>query len=281
MKVTIYGLVNKTTGEVYVGSTINPEKRFAQHFSNLKCGRHHNKLLQEAYNIGGPIDVFIFERKECESLERHELEDRWIERFRKEGLAYNIAQANFGDALTHHPDREAIIKRISEGLIKKNAKLTKEQRASLYGKPGASNGMFGRTHSEEAKERISKLNRGRRPHNLGVPTPEDIKARQRDSASGRVRTGERNPFYGKTHTQEVRRKIAEKAKGRKPYNALACTVNGVEYNSFKEASVAIGVPVVTIRHRCNNDNPRFKDWYLGRKCPERIESTSPQRDGSE
>lgn len=281
MRTTIYGLLNEKSKEIYVGSTTEPKKRFARHMYELKNNRHHNKKVQEAFNLGAEFSIIVLDRTECNKEDRYKLEDRWIERFRKEGLAYNIAQANFGDALTHHPDREAIIKRIAEKVKARNDSMTKDERKARFGKAGEANGMFGRTHSKEVRERISELNRGRRPHNLGVPTPEDIKARQRDSASGRVRTGERNPFYGKTHTQEVRRKIAEKAKGRKPYNALACTVNGVEYNSFKEASVAIGVPVVTIRHRCNNDNPRFKDWYLGRKCPERIESTSSQRDGSE
>lgn len=281
MKTTIYGLLNETTREIYVGSTTEPKKRFAHHMYELKNNRHHNKKVQEAFNAGGKFSFIVLERVFCNKEDRYKYEDKWIERFRKEGLAYNIAQANFGDALTHHPDREAIIKRISAGLIEKNSKLTKEQRVALYGKPGASNGMFGRTHSEEAKERISKLNRGRRPHNLGVPTPEEVKVRQRDSVSGRVRTGDLNPFFGKTHSEETKKKLALANTGKTPPNVLACTVNGVEYPSFKAASLATGSPVVTVRHRCNSDNPRFKDWYLGRKCPERIESTSPQRDGSE
>lgn len=53
----IYMLINDITSEVYVGQSMNLEKRKQYHFRELANGTHHNSGLQADYNSG---DTFTF-----------------------------------------------------------------------------------------------------------------------------------------------------------------------------------------------------------------------------
>ena len=56
----IYKIKNKITGKVYVGSSKDVFARWKQHKSDLKCGRHHSRLLQESWRKYG-LDNHEFE----------------------------------------------------------------------------------------------------------------------------------------------------------------------------------------------------------------------------
>ena len=53
----IYMLINDNTSEVYVGQSMNLEKRRRTHFEELANGTHHNSGMQADYNSG---DTFTF-----------------------------------------------------------------------------------------------------------------------------------------------------------------------------------------------------------------------------
>lgn len=55
----IYQIKNTTTGECYVGSSVNIQERLYNHMCNLCKGVHINKLLQESWNRDGPV-AFTF-----------------------------------------------------------------------------------------------------------------------------------------------------------------------------------------------------------------------------
>jgi hypothetical protein len=92
---------------------------------------------------------------------------------------------------------------------------------------GKNNPMFGKTHSKEARKKISEAaknisdetrlkmsnaKRGKSSRRLGQTHSE--KTRQRLSEIGKKLTGENNPFFGKTHSEETRRRISEALKNR-------------------------------------------------------------------
>ena len=56
-----YRIVNKETGEIYVGETVDMFTRFSQHISMLYNGTHHCIALQEAFNKNKDIDRFSFQ----------------------------------------------------------------------------------------------------------------------------------------------------------------------------------------------------------------------------
>lgn len=110
----LYKLVNKVTGQCYVGQSQRVKKRIKEHFRLLRLNKHSNPHLQNAYNkygadsFVGEIEAEVQDLEELDQLETAFLRgDAWFE----EPTMYNIA--DFAKAP-----------------------------------------MRGRTHSEEVKERI-------------------------------------------------------------------------------------------------------------------------------
>ena len=115
-----------------------------------------------------------------------------------------------------------ITARVYESIKTEYAKL---QSKKLQGK---GNGFYGKTHTEEARKRISKANKGRvqpadekekqkaawaKRRELGIeraPISEEARAKFRE-----INGGENNPNYGKTASEETRKKIGDKIRGRK------------------------------------------------------------------
>ena len=72
--------------------------------------------------------------------------------------------------------------------------------------------------SEETKHKISKARKGCTPHNKGVAMSEDQKKKISNAKKGckshwKGKTGEGTAMYGKTHSQETKKKQSESAKG--------------------------------------------------------------------
>ena len=106
----------------------------------------------------------------------------------------------------------------------------KQEYAELQSKQftGKGNGMYGKTHTDEARKRISEANKGR-------IQPSDEKEKQKAAWAARREqgvtrasysdeykeerskkySGEGNPNFGKTHSEETLAKMSAKATGRK------------------------------------------------------------------
>lgn len=60
----IYSITNIMTGEMYIGESLNIDKRINVHLKDLKSGKHHNYKLQQSWNEWTEEwgeDVFQFE----------------------------------------------------------------------------------------------------------------------------------------------------------------------------------------------------------------------------
>ncbi len=56
----IYAIRNKINGRIYIGSSVNIERRWAVHRHDLFASKHHSGILQRSWNKHG-TDAFIFE----------------------------------------------------------------------------------------------------------------------------------------------------------------------------------------------------------------------------
>lgn len=254
----VYVITDLNTGSYYVGSTGELDKRLDRHERELNAGNHHNLILQQLHDAGHEMRVSTHEfptREEAYACEDHLIRQSTLNR-----RCVNIGSTAIGgDNLTRHPNREDIVARIGNASRLRMSGLDEEERRRLYGKPGESNPMFGRTHTQEALERISQANRGN-SHAKGSVRSEE--QRQRLSEMASQRTGDSNSFYGRTHSHETRMKLSEARKGNVPPNALSVIIDGVIYPSLAEAGRQLGIPVPTIHYRIKSKNPKYSGYEL-------------------
>lgn len=271
----IYKILNQINGKYYIGSSYNIERRWITHKSHLKNHTHINIALQRAWDKYGP-DAFKLEiLLNCDGYtrdERFEAEQFYLDNIPNGN--YNLSKyAGGGDNTSYHPEKDKIIEKITKSVKQRYESMTDEERDKLsIAMSGENNPMYGKTHSEEARNKISQkviaYNKTHDNYRLGKTFEETfgeeevirIKRILSDAASQRV--GEKNPFYGKTHDDETKKIISDKRKGK--YHGSQNTpvvIDCIEYKSLSEASRALGIPIPTILWRVKSKNKKFISYY--------------------
>lgn len=109
-----------------------------------------------------------------------------------------------------------------------NAKLNED----FYNGHNGDGKFYNGGHTDETKRKLSGLK----------PKPETIeKLRQ-------ARLRQADPRLGKRHTEESKRKVSEGKKGNKCH-VKSVTIDGITYNSYKDAAAALGCNYNTISRR--------------------------------
>jgi group I intron endonuclease len=264
-----YTLTDSKTGKFYVGSTKDIAQRVDRHFKELRENRHHCKPLQDLWN-GSKVHLVISEYATESREEAYFLEQDIIDRYQDSPLMLNVGMGvRGGDNLSRNPDREAILARIKESLLERLEHMTPLEKRLMYGKPGERNGMWGRTHTPEARAKISEANLGV-TRRSGFTLSEEH--RKMISEHAKTRTGKKNPFFGKHHSDETKQLNSEKAKQRVadgfiPGNARKVTVDGKEYPSVTEAARQLGIGAALVIFRINSANPKFSSYQYLTEMP--------------
>lgn len=261
----------KINNTYYVGSAKDFNKRYKRHLKDLRSGNHCNVILQRSFvkygeeNLRFSILKEIPYEKEIILLNEQNFIDEYRSKYGRR--CANISQAAFGDTLTYNPNREQIVNNIGNGVRKWMIKLSEEERKEKFGHPGESNGMYGKTHSPEAIQKIkNRIYTQEDRDRLSIIQKESFKNNpqrgERLSFLASQRTGELNSFYGKTHSEETKFKIREKNKLLKPVNRIKLSIDGVEFDSYNDASKITGISVTTIRWRCLSVNKKFDNYII-------------------
>ena len=140
----IYGIKNKVNGKIYIGQSIEIERRYKDHMRDLKKKRHANAHLSNSFNIYGENSWELIVLEECEKEQLSLKEEKWINSFAREQI-YN---ENF----------------------------------FIINLTGERNPFFGKKHKIESKKKMSKW----KSENY---------------------SGESNPNFGKKQSKEVRLKM--------------------------------------------------------------------------
>ncbi|APQ72279.1 GIY-YIG nuclease family protein [Clostridium botulinum] len=165
--VGIYKIENIVNGKVYIGQSTNLKSRKIHHKSELRCKRHPNLYLQNAFcKYGeGNFRFEIIEKVDEQNLDEREI--YWINYYNSTNEKYGYNLESGGKKYKHHNERSKEIMSIKS----KNAIRTQEWRNKIglahKGKIISEQTKLklrkinlGKTHSNETKEKISKRMKG-------------------------------------------------------------------------------------------------------------------------
>jgi len=182
----IYKIENLVNGKIYVGQSVNINKRKAVHLHTFRNNKHHGSHIQNAWNKYGE-ENFIFKTiLYCESSELTYYEQALVDSLSPE---YNICKKCVDSPLGIKHTEEAV-NNMKLHLIgnthTKGHKLTEEHKRKVSESlKGENNYFFGRHLSAEHRKKI-----------------------------GDAQRGEKSSWYGRKHTEETKNKMSLAQKGK-------------------------------------------------------------------
>jgi group I intron endonuclease len=188
MKSGVYCITNKVNGRKYYGSSVNIHKRWREHRSALRNGKHENPHLQHAWIKYGE-DAFDFGVVGyCEEEYLLDMEQVYLD---SNPNGYNICPLA----------RSRIGKPVSEETRRKIGEKSK-----------------GRKHSEESRQKMRDSHRINKC-NIGRKHSQESIAKMRKAKQGKVFTLEHRrkiaeSQIGRKHSEETRSKMSESQKRR-------------------------------------------------------------------
>lgn len=198
----IYRHTSKTTGKSYIGVTrIGMERRFSQH---VQLSGRHKQVAKSAFHdairkYGKDNWVSSVLQYSPSSKEAYALEKKAIEEYCTFKDGYNLNQG--GRGFTKLPSSRKV------GTYKRTQSHRDSLRKTLLEKSVPKINETRKT--TEYRERCRVNNLGERNPQFGKTHSEEWKS----TLSERM-VGENNPFFGKTHTEETKRLLSEKQKAK-------------------------------------------------------------------
>ncbi|KKN23373.1 hypothetical protein LCGC14_0905720 [marine sediment metagenome] len=206
----VYEILNVVTGKLYIGSSVELEKRFKAHASNLKLNSHHSIHLQRSYNKHGADAFVMFPIEFCDPDLLLEKEQFWIDALGAAAGGYNICPtAGSPRGSKRGPLSAEHRRKIS--LAGMGRKMPEKTRLILI------KARTGSKHTEESKRKMSEALKGK-PGN-----------------SGSFKPGSAPWNKGGHHSEESKRKMsrARKGKRRDGWITLTCAACGEEFEKKK------------------------------------------------
>ena len=210
----IYAIINKSTGKMYIGQSINIERRFKHHINHLNKGNHPNNYLQNVWNKYGEDDFNFNILLKCSENELDDEERKLINLYGTYKGGYNFTWGGDFNPMKHPEIAKKVGESkkgrpLSDETKKKISEANKGKHHSDETKKKISEKLKGRVFSNETRKKMSDANKGKNNPNYGKHLSKETKRKISDSKKGK-----NNPNYGKHHSDDHKKKLSEKLKGR-------------------------------------------------------------------
>ena len=202
----VYKHVNKVNGKMYIGITQKkPEYRWNEGKGYSTQGHFANAINKYGWDN---FDHIIIAHGLSEKTAKH-LEIKLIAHYNTMNPDNGYNETAGGDGMLgwHHTEasRAKIVESNRNRIISEATR--KKQSLSHKGRyAGEKNPFYGKAHTKETRELISKANKGK-----SHPVTEETKAKISATRTGKY-GGVNSPWYGREHTEEERAKIGAASK---------------------------------------------------------------------
>lgn len=149
----IYMIMNIVTGDFYIGSTINIDRRKLIHFCDLRHNRHHSPILQNSFNKHGENNIVFEVIETVDAIDLQDILEReqfYIDTLHPRFNVCKIAGSPLGIRHTEQSRLNMSVAHLGKKLSDENiAKRTiKQSGTNHYG--------YGKNRADETKNKISK-----------------------------------------------------------------------------------------------------------------------------
>lgn len=234
----IYRITNMANDNFYIGSAESFPRREWQHKYDLKRGQHKNPRLQSAWNKYGE-EMFVFEIIEEVPPNRtaFDVENTYLMKCVGQPDCYNI-------------NTDAIGMRTGIPMSEESkAKLSKNRKGKHAGE---FHHRYGKTVSEEVRQKIGKAQRGK-PKAPGRKLSEEGRAKIMAAAA----EGRYSHWEGRTHDEAAKDKL------RRPIYALLPDGTRRDFKGCSFAGEELGVPYPMLVRACKAGKPIAKGKFAG------------------
>lgn len=165
----IYCIENIVNNKKYIGQSINIDDRWLKHRNELNSKRHYNDYLQKAWDKYGESSFKFYILEECANDELDEKEIYYIEKYNtlNRDYGYNLKEGGQNGVVCEYgieKQRKALIEAYKNPILREQRRKSAlkqwsnpEIKAKIIGE---NNGMYGKTHTEEARKKISEAQKG-------------------------------------------------------------------------------------------------------------------------
>lgn len=258
-------------GKVYVGAS--RQKPIIKRWRNGGGYKNQKQMYAAIKEFGWDnIDHIIIKEDLCEK-DAQDLEKKLIKEFNSQNPEYGYNVKNGGQVFDEHSEEflESLQKRMVGNTYCVGRKLSQKHIEAL--KNSHKNIHYVRQlgvykHSDETKKIISDKAKERW---------KDPEYRERCAKTRRDMSGANNPMYGAKHSEDAKKKMRQKATGRKVSNEVieklkASFSKGViqydlnmnyvaEFSSCKEAGLSLGGNGTNVGFCCRNPHKTYKGFY--------------------
>lgn len=118
LKSGIYIINNKINNKVYIGQSVDIDKRIKKHFNSLENGAHYNEHLQNAFNKYGRDNFLVDVLEECPIEKLNEREKYYIQLYdsASRDKGYNIEFGGNNSAVSDETKEKLMIQKSSRNI---------------------------------------------------------------------------------------------------------------------------------------------------------------------